>query len=542
MRSAPRLVVVALSVLCLLAAAPTASCQECDSEGGATTPNEQGQENASRSPGEEAAEAPTFDLRERMGQGDALLGRSKYAEAIAVYTDVVKQLPKDEVGYLKRSLAYARWKKVDQAMGDLNRALGLNPQSKQALLRRAQLRRSSCLLDEARADLDALLALKADHKVGLAEVQKVENLKVNLAALEKLFEVRGQGGRDFDDEAHDMAAQYFSQIFQDAEFCTDVEMRQAKVHTMRRDWEGVVRQTNAVLQYRSSHKECLMVRADAHYQQLMFDAAKQTIAQIFRTHPEDEDATRLFKRIKKVGKMKTKADKLANSNKVRQALGECKKILDLGADLDNRALETFLYKTLCESHRKVEKYAEAADWCAKGLDFLGADEDSSMRTALAESYLMMEKLDMAEAEARRVLSANRSNRKAHEIIQEVQKQKKMTTRKDYYKILEVDKRADEATIKKAYKKLARKWHPDKNRDNIEAAQKMFHDVAEAYEVLTDPEKKALFDMGEDPNDPQARMRQQQHQHFGFQGGGHPFFQQGGFQHGGGGQQFHFTYG
>ena len=240
--------------------------------------------------------------------------------------------------------------------------------------------------------------------------------------------------------------------------------------------------------------------------------------------------------------MKTKADKLANSNKVRQALGECKKILDLGADLDNRALETFLYKTLCESHRKVEKYAEAADWCAKGLDFLGADEDSSMRTALAESYLMMEKLDMAEAEARRVLSANRSNRKAHEIIQEVQKQKKMTTRKDYYKILEVDKRADEATIKKAYKKLARKWHPDKNRDNIEAAQKMFHDVAEAYEVLTDPEKKALFDMGEDPNDPQARMRQQQHQHFGFQGGGHPFFQQGGFQHGGGGQQFHFTYG
>lgn len=65
--------------------------------------------------------------------------------------------------------------------------------------------------------------------------------------------------------------------------------------------------------------------------------------------------------------------------------------------------------------------------------------------------------------------------------------------KDYYKILGVDKSADEETIKKAYKKAALKWHPDRNRDNIDAANKKFKDVGEAFEVLNDKNKRAVYD-------------------------------------------------
>ena len=64
--------------------------------------------------------------------------------------------------------------------------------------------------------------------------------------------------------------------------------------------------------------------------------------------------------------------------------------------------------------------------------------------------------------------------------------------KDYYKILGVKKNADQGEISKAFKKLARKYHPDLNPDNPDA-EKKFKEVGEAYEVLKDPEKRKLYD-------------------------------------------------
>lgn len=63
---------------------------------------------------------------------------------------------------------------------------------------------------------------------------------------------------------------------------------------------------------------------------------------------------------------------------------------------------------------------------------------------------------------------------------------------DYYKILEIDKAATEADIKKAYRKLARKYHPDLNPNDVNAKKK-FQQINEANEVLSDPEKRKKFD-------------------------------------------------
>ena len=66
------------------------------------------------------------------------------------------------------------------------------------------------------------------------------------------------------------------------------------------------------------------------------------------------------------------------------------------------------------------------------------------------------------------------------------------TKRDYYEVLGVDRNADEAAIKSAYRKLAKKYHPDVNPGDKEAEQK-FKEASEAYAVLSDPEKRRKYD-------------------------------------------------
>lgn len=65
--------------------------------------------------------------------------------------------------------------------------------------------------------------------------------------------------------------------------------------------------------------------------------------------------------------------------------------------------------------------------------------------------------------------------------------------RDYYEILGVSRNATEKELKEAYRKLVRKYHPDLNPNNREQAEKIFREINEAYEVLSDPEKRKLYD-------------------------------------------------
>ncbi|MGM0609720.1 MAG: DnaJ C-terminal domain-containing protein [Thermodesulfobacteriota bacterium] len=102
--------------------------------------------------------------------------------------------------------------------------------------------------------------------------------------------------------------------------------------------------------------------------------------------------------------------------------------------------------------------------------------------------------------------------------------------KDYYKLLGVDKNASKEEISKAYKKLARKYHPDLNPDNPEAENK-FKEIGEAYEVLKDDEKRRMYDsLGADWQHGQNFQPPPGYEnvHFNFQGGGAEDFDMGGF--------------
>ncbi|HAP9912561.1 TPA: DnaJ domain-containing protein, partial [Enterococcus faecium] len=77
----------------------------------------------------------------------------------------------------------------------------------------------------------------------------------------------------------------------------------------------------------------------------------------------------------------------------------------------------------------------------------------------------------------------------------------MATKRDYYEVLGLSKGASEDEIKKAYRKLSKKYHPDINKEPD--AEEKFKEVSEAYEILSDPQKRAAYDQyghaGTDPN-------------------------------------------
>lgn len=65
--------------------------------------------------------------------------------------------------------------------------------------------------------------------------------------------------------------------------------------------------------------------------------------------------------------------------------------------------------------------------------------------------------------------------------------------KCHYEVLNLQRNADDAEIKTAYRKLALQWHPDKNMDNPERAKEQFQFIQQAYEVLSDPHERAWYD-------------------------------------------------
>jgi len=138
---------------------------------------------------------------------------------------------------------------------------------------------------------------------------------------------------------------------------------------------------------------------------------------------------------------------------------------------------------------------------------------------------------------------HQGSQKVNEMLQKAQTLLKRSKQKDYYKVLGVTRDADEREIKRAYRKLTREFHPDKASQlgvSAEEAQKKMASINEAYEVLSDPELKARFDSGDDPNDQsQGGGNPFQGSPFGQGPGGQPIFfqQRGGGGGGGGGFKF-----
>jgi DnaJ family protein C protein 7 len=225
------------------------------------------------------------------------------------------------------------------------------------------------------------------------------------------------------------------------------------------------------------------------------EAGKKVWIEAARHDPDNAQCRNAVKIINKQEEAKEKGNSAFKSGDNQAAV----KHYTEGINLDpyNKTISSTLYANRAAAYMKLKKFTEALADCNKAIEL----NDDYAKAYLRRGEVRMELGDYDDA----TRDFNRCDQLdpmlgARERMRVANQESKKAAKKDYYKILGVEKNASDDDLKKAYRKLALKWHPDKNSQTEEKraeAEKKFKDINEAYSVLSDPEKKRQYDLGGD---------------------------------------------
>lgn len=295
-----------------------------------------------------------------------------------------------------------------------------------------------------------------------------------------------------------------------------------------------------VLKLESSNLPALQLRGEVLYSlgdKQSLEAAVTHFRQGLHSDPEHKGLKKLFRQLKKLLKLMSNAEDVMARGDFAAAVDDWEAAI--AVDPMHGELNKALYVQLCTAELQLKQYAKAQTACAHAVRI--DDSNANAHAKLSEALLGLERFEDAVREAKRAVELDDSSREFQEAVQRAEAALQQSKNKNYYKILGVARDASAKEIKKAYRKQALEWHPDKHADKAEAEReevhRKFHDIAEAYEILSDDDVRARYDRGEDVTGNAQSQQQNPFQRHPFGGGGN-FFRQGG---GGGGHTFHFNF-
>eukprot|EP00792_Barthelona_sp_PAP020_P011127 TRINITY_DN4940_c0_g1_i1.p1 TRINITY_DN4940_c0_g1~~TRINITY_DN4940_c0_g1_i1.p1 ORF type:complete len:503 (+),score=142.97 TRINITY_DN4940_c0_g1_i1:39-1547(+) len=452
-------------------------------------------------------EEETDTIQKTIDEGDIAFRKGAFRVALQNYNKVINENSTFSL-YYKRGLAYFSLNLLNQALNDFEKVLSLNEGDQTSLRKIVQ-----------------IYTLFGDIDNANKRLKEVKNSNFVNEYSKKLKNIENRSKKLIDK----CTTQNINNL---AEFLNIAEQSTSHVSLYFKclyETKRFEQLKESLKKYEKTDHVPLDIRifylAKLEMNEGSFELARNYLSIVLKDDPENKLLKPLYTQVKQI----TRALKKFNEHFEKKKWVLLKESLEKFEKKQSHLVETEKDRSKLKCLGGIAA-AELRDNLIKNCEiWIKFEANEESECAKAEALLMLDKADQAEAFLNTLRSKYHGSQKVNELLQKAQRAKQNKSRKDYYKILGVSKSADTKEIKRAYRKLARENHPDKNPDNEEA----FMLISEAYEVLTDEEKRRLYDSGEfvDGSKADGGQSERQQQGHGFGGGGFPFGN-GGFSFGG----------
>ncbi|GFG30261.1 hypothetical protein Cfor_11805 [Coptotermes formosanus] len=421
-------------------------------------------------------------------RGNQLYKVKKYQQALPLYTEAIELCPDSSAYYGNRSACYMMLHQYRNALDDARKSVALDSSYVKGYIRIAKC--SLALGDLSAADnaLSIVKELNPNNAAIIPEVQKLEVV------------------RRFDEEA---SKAYQKQDYRKVVFCMDrileqapctkFKLKKAECLAFLGRYQEAQEIANDILHVDKQNADAVYVRGMCLYYQDNVEQAFTHFQHVLRLAPDHQKAMNIYKRAKALKQKKEEGNEVFKSGRLTEAYNLYSEALKI--DPNNKSTNAKLFFNRATVCSKLGRLNEAVADCSSALDL----DENYLKALLrrAKCYMELSDFDEAVRDYERALKMDNS-RENKRLLQEAKLALKKSKRKDYYKILGVDKNASTDEIKKAYRKRALVHHPDRHANASDGEkreqEKKFKEVGEAYGILSDPKKRARYDNGQDLED------------------------------------------
>ena len=425
-------------------------------------------------------------------KGNAEFKKQNYAEAIRYYDEAIDINPKEPTLYSNKGLCEKNLKKYLSSIESYKKALELNPLNTKNLFKLYAVYILVGNYQEALSLVNQCCELEPQNtmfKTGKDEVEKlIDNIKLIQSYCEK--------------GDYERAEEISKQLIDKSPGSKTFKKEYIKLLLDRVKINDALNEISKVpFGDRMDDLDFDYLTALAYYYDGAYAKSKEVLLKVLSKDNENKMYLDLRHKLNSIETIKEKANALFKEKKYEEAIEEYGRVLEF--DPSNNKFNSIIYANRALCYQNLNKYKEALK--DSNLSLKANPFYARGYVKRAHVYEKLNMFDEAKFDYQKAKEIDPTIKDIDYNIKSATDQASKAKKRDYYKILGVDRNASDAEIKKAYRKMALKYHPDRNAESEETktmAQKNFIDVNDAYSVLSDPKKKSMYDQGVDPLNPE----------------------------------------